>query len=96
VLSVILGGIVNRTAVHKGLIFAAVEADPKTDPGKAVSCNTDRKVLVSVEVGALPDMVTFTPEGKRVLVGPARAGRTTLTRSIRRARSAQRSATKQS
>ncbi|RKT43919.1 choice-of-anchor I family protein [Thiocapsa rosea] len=66
--SVGLDGIVNSVAVHKGLIVAAVEADPKTDPGKAVFFNADGKVLASVEVGALPDMVTFTPDGKRVLV----------------------------
>jgi hypothetical protein len=66
--SVILGGIVNSVAVHKGLIVAAVEADPKTNPGKAVFFNADGDVLASVKVGALPDMVTFTPDGKRVLV----------------------------
>ncbi|QVL47385.1 MAG: choice-of-anchor I family protein [Thiocapsa sp.] len=66
--SVNLGGIVNSVSVHKGLIVAAVEADPKTDPGKAVFFNADGKILASVEVGALPDMATFTPDGKRVLV----------------------------
>jgi hypothetical protein len=66
--SVSLGGVVNSVAVHNGLIVAAVEADPKTDPGKAVFFNADGKILASVEVGALPDMATFTPDGKRVLV----------------------------
>jgi hypothetical protein len=66
--SVSLGGVVNSVDVHKGLIVAAVEADPKTDPGKAVFLNAEGKILASVEVGALPDMVTFTPDGKRVLV----------------------------
>jgi hypothetical protein len=66
--SVALRGVVNSVAVHKGLIVAAVEADPKTNPGKAVFFNADGKLLASVEVGALPDMVTFTPDGKRVLV----------------------------
>jgi hypothetical protein len=31
-----LGGTVNSVAVFKGLAAAAVEADPKTDPGKVV------------------------------------------------------------
>jgi hypothetical protein len=66
--SVDVGGVVNSVDVHQGLIVAAVEADPKTDPGKAVFFNADGKILASVEVGALPDMVTFTPDGKRVLV----------------------------
>ena len=66
--SVDVGGVVNSVDVHQGLIVAAVEADPKTDPGKAVFFNANGKILASVEVGALPDMVTFTPDGKRVLV----------------------------
>ncbi|HSO83785.1 choice-of-anchor I domain-containing protein [Thiocapsa sp.] len=69
--SVSLGGVVNSVAVHKALMVAAVEADPKTDPGKAVFFNADGKILESVKVGALPDMATFTPDGKRVLVANA-------------------------
>ena len=63
-----LGGIVNSVAVHGGLAVAAVEASPKTDPGLAVFFDAQGTVLASVQVGALPDMVTFTPDGKRVLV----------------------------
>ncbi|MFU8819999.1 MAG: choice-of-anchor I family protein [Gammaproteobacteria bacterium] len=63
-----LGGIVNSVAVHGGLAVAAVEASPKTDPGRAVFFDAQGTVLASVQVGALPDMVTFTPDGKRVLV----------------------------
>ena len=66
--SVEFDGVVNSVDVHQGLIVAAVEADPKTDPGKAVFFNADGRILASVKVGALPDMVTFTPDGKRVLV----------------------------
>ena len=69
--SVELGGIVNSVAVHNGLVAAAVEADPRTDPGKAVffdAAGDGDVVLAEVEVGALPDAVTFTPDGKRVLV----------------------------
>jgi DNA-binding beta-propeller fold protein YncE len=63
-----LGGIVNSVDTYKGLVAAAVEADPKTDAGRAVFFNADGEILASVQVGALPDMITFTPDGKRVLV----------------------------
>ncbi len=62
------GAVVNSVAVHKGLVAAAVEAEIKTDLGKAVFLDTDGNVLTSVQVGALPDAITFTPDGKRVLV----------------------------
>jgi hypothetical protein len=73
--SVDLGGTVNSVAVFKGLAAAAVEAVPKTDPGKVVFFNaasddedSAKAFAVEVEVGALPDMLVFTPDGKRVLV----------------------------
>jgi DNA-binding beta-propeller fold protein YncE len=69
--SVALGGTVNSVAVYKGLAAAAVQADPKTDPGKVVffdAAGNGDVVLAEVEVGALPDALTFTPDGKRVLV----------------------------
>jgi hypothetical protein len=65
-------GVVNSVDVHKGVVAAAVEAVPKTDPGRVVffdAASPDGLVfLADVEVGALPDAVTFTPDGKRVLV----------------------------
>jgi DNA-binding beta-propeller fold protein YncE len=65
-------GIVNSVAVYKGLVAAAVEAVPKTDPGRVVffdAASDDGLVfLADVEVGVLPDALTFTPDGKRVLV----------------------------
>jgi hypothetical protein len=66
--SVDVGGVVNSVDVYRGVIVAAVEADTKTDPGKAVFFNANGNILASVHVGALPDMVTFTPNGKHVLV----------------------------
>ncbi|GLK58501.1 alkaline phosphatase [Azotobacter vinelandii] len=62
------GSAVNSVAVHGDLIAAAVEARTKTDPGKAVFVDRDGQVLAAVEVGALPDMLTFTPDGRHVLV----------------------------
>lgn len=62
------GSAVNSVAVHKGLIAAAVENAVKTEPGQVVLLNADGQVLRAVTVGALPDMLTFTPDGRRILV----------------------------
>ncbi|MES2318527.1 MAG: choice-of-anchor I family protein [Pseudomonadota bacterium] len=63
------GGGVNSVAVHDGLVALAVEAKLKTSPGTVAFYNAaDLKLLNMVTVGALPDMVTFTPDGKTLLV----------------------------
>ncbi len=62
------GAGVNSVDVRGGVVAAAVEADPKTDPGKAVFLDLDGNLLSAVTVGALPDMLTFDPAGTRVLV----------------------------
>ena len=59
---------VNSVAVFEGLVAIAVEADPKQDPGSVVFFDVDGNFIASVTVGALPDMVTFTPDGSKVLV----------------------------
>jgi hypothetical protein len=62
------GAAVNSVAVHEGVAAMAVEAHVKTDPGTVVFVSThDLAVLSAVTVGALPDMVTFTPNGRYVL-----------------------------
>jgi 2',3'-cyclic-nucleotide 2'-phosphodiesterase / 3'-nucleotidase / 5'-nucleotidase len=58
----------NSVAVRDGVVAVAVEADPKTEPGSCVFFDTNGRFLNAVRVGALPDMVTFTPDGRRVLV----------------------------
>lgn len=63
------GAGLNGVAVHKGLVAVAVEASPKTDPGRVVFLDAATlQVRGVVEVGALPDMLTFDDDGKRVLV----------------------------
>ncbi|BAZ45776.1 alkaline phosphatase [Chondrocystis sp. NIES-4102] len=59
---------VNSVAVKNGIVAAAIESDPSQDPGQVVFFDTDGNVLNQVTVGALPDMVTFTPDGNKVLV----------------------------
>jgi len=64
-----LGAGVNSVAVHDGLVALAIEASPKTNPGVvAFYSASDLKLLETVTVGALPDMVTFTPDGRYLLV----------------------------
>jgi 2',3'-cyclic-nucleotide 2'-phosphodiesterase/3'-nucleotidase/5'-nucleotidase len=58
----------NSVAAQDGLVAVAVQADDKTDPGRVVFLNPAGKVLGTAQVGALPDMVTFTPDGRRVVV----------------------------
>ena len=67
----VVGGI-NSVAVNNGVIAIAVEADATGDNGLAVfytvgTTDTAPVFLNAVEVGALPDMVTFTPDGTKVL-----------------------------
>ncbi|MEB3292357.1 MAG: choice-of-anchor I family protein, partial [Synechococcales bacterium] len=61
------GGAANSVAVRDGVVAVAIEGTPKTAPGKVVFLNTNGTLLNQVTVGALPDMLTFSPDGKRVL-----------------------------
>ena len=61
------GAGINSVAVSNGLVAAAVAADAADAPGQIVFLNPDGEVLANVEAGALPDMVTFTPDGMTVL-----------------------------
>ncbi len=48
---------------ENGVVAVAVEAAPKTDPGKVVFLRADGTFLATVTVGALPDMLVFTEDG---------------------------------
>jgi hypothetical protein len=62
------GGGVNSVAVSNGRLAAAVEGIVKTDPGKIVIFKTsDYSLVKEVIVGALPDMVIYSPDGKYIL-----------------------------
>ncbi len=64
-----LGGGINSVAVNDGLVALAIEATVKTSPGVVAFYNaSDLRFLHSVAVGALPDMVVFTPDGRTLLV----------------------------
>lgn len=62
------GSVVNSVAVHGDLIAIAVQAPVKTDNGYVALHDAESLALITfVEVGAQPDMVTFTPDGQYVL-----------------------------
>ena len=64
-----LGASANSVDVSRGILAVAVEANVKTDPGLVAFYSThDYRLLGTAPVGALPDMLTFTPDGERVLV----------------------------
>jgi 2',3'-cyclic-nucleotide 2'-phosphodiesterase (5'-nucleotidase family) len=68
-----IGGI-NSVAYKNNVLALAVEADTVTDPGFVVLVDLDTFAddpvgsVNALPVGALPDMVTFTPDGNKVLV----------------------------
>ncbi len=67
--SIAEGAVVNSIAFKAGYLAVAVEAATKTDPGYvALFDATTLELLGSRQVGALPDMLTFTPDGKYLLV----------------------------
>lgn len=62
-------GAVNSVAVHQGIVALAVEANPKQANGIVSWVRaSDLTVLGTDTVGALPDMLTFSPDGKHLLV----------------------------
>lgn len=67
--AVLAGAEINSVAVNNGMVAVAIQAPVKTDPGYlALYDAASLALLGSVQVGSLPDMVTFTPDGKTVLV----------------------------
>lgn len=62
------GGAVNSVAVHDGKLAAAIQDKVKQANGKVVVFKTsDYSKIAEVTVGALPDMVTFSPDGKYIM-----------------------------
>ncbi len=64
------GAVANSLAIRPdGLIVAAIEAPTKTDAGWLLFADAATlEILGTVEVGALPDMVTVTKDGTRAVV----------------------------
>ncbi|NBO59259.1 MAG: alkaline phosphatase, partial [Chitinophagia bacterium] len=62
------GGFVNSVSISNGKMAAAIESTDKQAPGKIVVFDTKTyDPIKSITVGALPDMVTFSPDGKYII-----------------------------
>lgn len=62
-------GSINSVAAYNGIVALAVEASPKTNNGVVAWLRASDLVMLGTDtVGALPDMLTFTPDGKHLLV----------------------------
>ncbi|MEL6273816.1 MAG: choice-of-anchor I family protein, partial [Bacteroidota bacterium] len=59
---------VSSTAYANGILAAAVPNDDTQMPGDVLFYDMDGTFLGSVEVGPLPDMIKFTPDGNTLLV----------------------------
>jgi DNA-binding beta-propeller fold protein YncE len=63
-----LGAVVNSVDVSRGILAVAIEAAVKTNPGVAAFYNTTTGALLgTAPTGALPDMITFSPDGRYAL-----------------------------
>lgn len=64
----ISSGAPNSVAVSKGRLAIALEADVKQNLGLIKVYDTETLIMLnSYQVGALPDMVTFSPNGKYIV-----------------------------
>ena len=61
-------GTPNSVDTQFGIVAVAVEAPVRTDPGKVVFFAPSGTRLGTIDVGALPDMLTFSPNGRYLLV----------------------------
>ncbi len=62
------GGLVNSVAAYNGHVAAAIEAVPKTNAGKVVVFDAaDYSAIEVIAVGALPDDIKYSPDGKLIV-----------------------------
>ncbi|NWF49925.1 MAG: T9SS type A sorting domain-containing protein [Ignavibacteriaceae bacterium] len=62
------GGAANSVAVNAGIVAVAIENNDKQLPGKVVLFDVNGNFLNEAEVGSLPDMLTFTRNGRFLVV----------------------------
>jgi hypothetical protein len=71
---------VTSVAVYNGLVAVTVTSPNRIDPGKLFLLDSDGNVLREFTVGSVPDMVTFSPDGTKLLV--ANEGEATFASAI--------------
>lgn len=66
----LFGGVANSVDIFDGIVAVAIENEDTQSPGTVAFFKADGnfELLSSVTVGALPDMLTFTSDGQKVLV----------------------------
>jgi DNA-binding beta-propeller fold protein YncE len=62
------GGVPTSVASRDGLVAVAKPAAVITDPGLVLLYDEDLELLSSITVGAFPDLLTFSPNGRWLLV----------------------------
>jgi hypothetical protein len=67
-IDVLAFGSPTSVAVLDGVVAVAIANAIKTDPGTVAFFRTNGELINSVKAGALPDMLTFTHDGKYLLV----------------------------
>ncbi|MGH2749740.1 MAG: choice-of-anchor I family protein [Actinomycetota bacterium] len=63
-----LGAQINSVDIDDGVVAVAIEPHPNQNPGRVAFYDTAGVLLSDVQVGSLPDMLTFTPDGSKVVV----------------------------
>lgn len=61
-------GAANSVAVSAGRVAVAIEASPKQNDGYVAFYTTAGLFQAALKVGALPDMLTFAPDGNKLVV----------------------------
>lgn len=63
----VFGERINSVASHNGIVAVAMQGGRATDPGKVVFLDADGIFQGFATVGAMPDMLLFSPDGSKVL-----------------------------
>jgi hypothetical protein len=61
-------GLINSVAVNNGIVVAVVQANDTINKGRVLFFDTNLVLIKNLEAGFLPDMVCFTPDGKKILI----------------------------